>query len=92
MPHKRAGMARATANNGRGRQLIRVDINCHRKRITAPLTLVLALMKDVAFAATRAPCFHENRDIFAFSRTSISVEYMHFSKSSYKLDAVPTLK
>src|SRR5581483_770735 len=65
---------------GRGRQLVRVDINCQGKRITAPLTLVLALMKELALRAG-APSETPRIGPFSrFSRRPIPAEYMHFSK------------
>lgn len=65
----------------RGRQHIRVDINCQRKRVTAPLTLVLALAQSLAF---QVHCMQQFREIGLFSYVPgcwSSGQYMHFSKS-----------
>jgi len=66
---------------GRGMQLIRVDTNCQRKWTTAPLTLVLALVKHLALQARERS---NSAQIGPFSRFLVSAipgEYMHFSKS-----------
>jgi hypothetical protein len=66
----------------RGRQLIRVDINCQRKRITAPLTLVLALVKRTVTEEAALANFALIWAIFAFLHQQFRAGYMHFSKSN----------
>jgi hypothetical protein len=66
---------------GRGMQLIRVDTNCQRKRTTAPLTLVLALVKHLALQAPERSISAQIGRFSRFLGNPIPGKYMHFSKS-----------
>src|ERR1044071_5230116 len=65
---------------GEKTQLIRVDINCHRKPITAPLTLVLGLDDSSCNHGFYAAETCKNRPFWPFLNQAWRPGYMHFSK------------
>jgi len=66
---------------GRETQLNCVDINCHRKRITAPLTLVLGL----SCVSRGSPQKTRKLRLFRVIEPSLLPKYMHFSKCARPL-------
>ncbi len=67
--------------DGRETQLIRVDINCQRKRITVPVTLVLGPRGGSVDKQGKFAQLHANRLFLGFESKADQPRYMHFGKS-----------